>query len=92
MAYNLHNELIVGHPVPDEQLAIHEWVWAATDDFVLVDPSGEPLPLTNEKVDPGLHLFEAQEVELSVRFLGGEDEAVVSILSAEELATIWSFD
>ena len=75
----LHDELIVGHLVPDEQLAVHDWVWAPTDDFVLVGPTGEPLPLANEKIDPGLHLLEAQEVKLSVRFLRGEDEAVVSI-------------
>ena len=91
MSNKLHYEFIVCQPVPDEHLIDHDWVRAATECLVLVSPPGEPLPLANEKLDPSLHLLVVQKVKLAVCLLGGEDEAMVSIRPAEELA-IWSVD
>ena len=79
MSDKFHNELIAGHPVPDEQLVIHDRVWASADNFVLISSLGEPLSLANEEVDPGLHLLIVQKVNLEVRFLGGKDQAMVSV-------------
>ena len=79
MSEKLHYELFVGHPVCHKQLAVHDWVWAASENLVLTRPAGEPLPLANEKVDPSLHLLVAQKIKLSVCILGRQDEAMVSI-------------
>ena len=79
MSEKLHNELLVGQLVHHKKLAVHDWVWTAAGNPVLIRPAGEPLPLANEKVDPSLHLLVAQKIKLSVRSLGGQDEAMVSI-------------
>ena len=79
MAEKLHYELLVGQLVHHKKFVLHDWVWAAAGNPVLIRPAGEPLPLANEEVDPSLHLLVAQKVKLSVRSLGGQDEAMVSI-------------
>ena len=74
----LHYELLAGQLMHHKLLAIHDWVWAAAGNPVLIRPAGETLPLANEKVDPSLHLLVVQKIKLSVRFLGGQDKAMVS--------------
>ena len=74
-----HDEFIVSQTVYDEQLSVHNWVWTAASNLVLIRPTSEPLPLANEEVYPYLHLLEAQKVKFSVRFLGVKDQAMVYI-------------